>query len=474
MKYLKEFNIHNDYLDYIASSIFASLESDSVSYCVQQNDVHFDKYVETRIITKFNVTDTSNPIKIRHDWGYGGQSTFDSIEIDNVLIDSNIPTEYTFNTTGEHTIKYSLTDSTQIKEQTFYGCYNMTSIIIPDSVLTLGQSVFDGCNNLTHVTIGKGVTSIYDNVFDSLLIQRNNFINNSSLDEVTNNYWGASIYDIEENGLCINNINSSIVKYIGNATTVTIPNTITHINEYAFNDCDSLTSIVIPDNVTSMGRSTFENSSNLTSVTIGSGLTEIPMFAFQHCINIESIVIPNTVITIDTQAFSDCKNARSITIGSGATSIQSRAFSYCYVTSFTNNSSLNASSNDYWGATVCDAITEDGLCVNNNNTIIDYIGTATTLVIPNNITTIAQKGLYGKNLVHVTIPASVTSIGQYGLRSCMDLESITCYATTAPSIQSGTFDYVKKGGTLYVPQGSTGYDAWMSKLSTRNWTKVEQ
>ena len=81
-------------------------------------------------------------------------------------------------------------------------------------------------------------------------------------------------------------------------------------------------------------------------------------------------------------------------------------------------------------------------------------------------------------LTSVTIGNSVTTIGGYAFSGCSGLTNITSLATTAPTIQSNTFNNVKTGGTLTVPSGSTGYDVWMGTgnyyLGKYNWTKVEQ
>lgn len=72
----------------------------------------------------------------------------------------------------------------------------------------------------------------------------------------------------------------------------------------------------------------------------------------------------------------------------------------------------------------------------------------------------------------------VVSSGSYVFQSCTSLTSIVCNATIAPTIQSNTFRGIKTGGTLYVPQGSSGYDTWMQNvnyyLGKYNWVKVEQ
>ena len=103
----------------------------------------------------------------------------------------------------------------------------------------------------------------------------------------------------------------------------------------------------------------------------------------------------------------------------------------------------------------------------------------TNVIIGNGVTSIGDSAFADcYSLTSVTIPNGVTSIGNCAFNLCSSLTSITSLATTAPTIQSGTFDSVKTNGTLYVPQGSTGYDAWMSTgdyyLGKYNWTKVEQ
>ena len=82
------------------------------------------------------------------------------------------------------------------------------------------------------------------------------------------------------------------------------------------------------------------------------------------------------------------------------------------------------------------------------------------------------------SLTSIDIPNSVTSIGNNTFQDCTSLTSITSNATTAPTIQSNTFQNVKTGGTLYVPTGSSGYDVWMGTgnyyLGKYGWSKVEQ
>ena len=108
-----------------------------------------------------------------------------------------------------------------------------------------------------------------------------------------------------------------------------------------------------------------------------------------------------------------------------------------------------------------------------------YNSSLTSVTIPNTVTSIGW-GAFQEcyHLTSIVIPNGVTSINYGAFKSCAGLTNITSLATTAPTIKSDTFQYVKTGGTLTVPSGSSGYDVWMGTgdyyLGSYNWTKVEQ
>ena len=152
------------------------------------------------------------------------------------------------------------TSVTNINNQAFFKCINLTTITIPNIVTVVGWNAFQGCTGLTSVTIGTGFTSISDSMFN-----------------------GCS-------GL----------------TTVTIPSTVTSIGGYAFASCSGLTSVTIGSNVTSIGDDAFERCSALTSVTIPDKVTTIGQTAFWLCSTLTSVTIGSGVTYIDFGAFSNC------------------------------------------------------------------------------------------------------------------------------------------------------------------------
>ena len=168
---------------------------------------------------------------------------------------------------------------------------------------------------------------------------------------------------------------------------------------YKYNDCTGLTSITIPEGVTSIGEETFSGCSSLTSITI-----------------------PESVTSIDWHAFSGCSSLTSIIVESGNTVYDSR--------------------ND------CNAIIETA-----TNTLI--AGCQNT-IIPNSVTNIGYYAFSGcSSLTSITIPESVTSIGGYAFRDCSGLTNVYCLAEDIPTTTSYVFENTKiSSATLHVPAAS--------------------
>ena len=120
-------------------------------------------------------------------------------------------------------------------------------------------------------------------------------------------------------------------KYSGcsGLTSVTIPNSVTSIGLTAFRDCTGLTSVTIPNSVTSIGDYAFAYCSGLTSVTIPNSVTTIGNSAFRVCTGLTSVTVPNSVTSIGYNAFASCSGLTSVTIPNSITFIGDYAFAYC-------------------------------------------------------------------------------------------------------------------------------------------------
>ena len=209
-------------------------------------------------------------------------------------------------------------------------------------------------------------------------------------------------------------------------TSVTIPNSVTSIGEEAF-WCTGLTSVTIPNSVTSIGSSAFSGCTGLTSITIPNSVTSIGSSAFIGCTSLTSITIPNSVASIGESAFYNCTGLTSVTIPNSVTSIGSSAFSGCTgLTSITiPNSVTSIGSSAFIGCTGLTSIT----IPNSVTSIEDYTffncTNLTSITLPNSVTSIGKDAFQGcTGLTSVIIPNSVTSIGNYAFSNCINLISI--------------------------------------------------
>ena len=243
------------------------------------------------------------------------------------------------------------------------------------------------------------------------------------------------------------------------------------INE-AFRSCESLTSVTIPDSVTSIDMSAFYGCSSLTSVTIPDSVTSIGVYAFGACISLTSVTIPDSVTSIGQSAFYKCESLTSVTIPGSVTRIGEYAFSKCE--SLTSVTIPNSVTSIGWGAfSNCAALTGIRVAEGNSHYSSDASGVLfskdkTTLVqcpgafsgsyaIPNSVTSIGDSAFSGcSSLTSVTIPDSVTSIGKWAFSECKSLTSVTIPGSVT-SIGVGAFASCTSLTGIWVAEGNSHY-----------------
>ena len=195
---------------------------------------------------------------------------------------------------------------------------------------------------------------------------------------------------------------------------------------------NSIKSVTIGNNVTTVGDFAFSNCYYLTSVTLSDSVTSIGNYSFGNCESLNSITIPDSVASIGVQAFNYCESLTSVSIGDSVASIGDEAFGYCgSLISVTVDESNSVYSSDISGV----------LFNKDKSKLVFYPEgkTESSYTIPCSVTSIGDDAfLWCENIISITIPDSVTSIGECSFDGCRKLNSVTI-SKSVTSIGYGAF-----------------------------------
>ena len=291
---------------------------------------------------------------------------------------------------------------------TFAKCYSLKSIIIPQSVTSIGKHAFANCSSLTSIEIPSSVTSIGESAFygcngikvivKDLKAWCNIKMRRESHGEFNQgDDWSRSEAPFQSWYL-YSDKNKSV-------TNLVIPDGTTVIRDGVFENCKSLTSVTISGSVKTMEYAAFYNCPNLTTITLNDGATSIGKNAFSGCEKLASVTIPSSVTTIGGAAFSGCNDVKFIVKDLAA---------WCGI-DFDNEN-----------------VFEAGMPMNNPSNPLqagflysDEDTPVTNLVIPDGVTAITKNAFYAcKNLKSIAIPNSVKSIGAYAFADIIGPSSV--------------------------------------------------
>ena len=397
-----------------------------------------------------------------------------------------------------------------IGEYVFKDCTGLTRITIPDSVTSIGNYAFYGCTGLTEVILGQNVSSIgkeafnncdnikrvinfsafFDNAYGTLYSYFNSYpaIVNAPNGEVVGDFVFSTVdgvntlagylgsateiilpedYNGEEYG-----IGESVFSGRADLTSITIHGNLTSIGKSAFNNCTALTRVNISDltawcnvsfgdsyaNPLYYAKNLYLNGEPVTELVIPDGVTEIKSYAFYNCESITSITVPYSVTNIGTNAFQGCKNLKDVLNFSSLVFTKGNSYIGGYISYYADNV-VNAPN----GVVIGDFIfsTVDGV-----NTLAAYLGNATEIVLPDNYNGegygIGESVFSGRaDLTSITLPACITSIGDAAFYNCSALARID-FPESLASIGENAFYSCSRLTTLEISNNVTaiGYGAF--------------
>ena len=248
------------------------------------------------------------------------------------------------------------------------------------------------------------------------------------------NFRMIELYNVERDYSIVGDTTNyiSLISHPSIVKNVILGSGVVNIGVSAFDGCTSLTSVYIPNSVTSI-EGAFYGCTSLTSVYIPNSVTSIEG-AFYGCTSLTSVYIPEGVTTIGDGAFKNCTSLTSVYIPEGVTTIGSTT----YEGVFENCTSL------------------------------------TSIYIPRSVTSIGRNAFKGcSSLTSIDLPEGVTTIEDGVFKNCSSLSSISIHSTTVPTINGPAFEYLPANGTLHIKQGIINW-MWVAMLDYfDNWRIVE-
>lgn len=321
------------------------------------------------------------------------------------------------------------TSITTIGEAAFYDCSKLTSISLPNSVTTIESAAFCGCSQLTTITIPIAVTKM-----------ESTFVNCDNLKEIV---WNAK--NCQDGSFMVGNNIQNII--FGDSVEI--------IPSYFFEDRTQLTTIKLPESVKKIGNSAFQGCTNLDSITIGKSVTEIGTDAFKSCSNLKTLTINSPQIAEKTYTQNDNLSKlfgyqiKKVTLGNDVTSIGDWAFFDCALNSVVFGEKISSIGQHAFSSTSIGAIVLPNSVVSIGTSAFASSGLY-SIKLSDNLQTIGDYAFSSTKIDSIIIPKSVTSLASSAFMGCTNLKTVTINSNAIV----GRNYWAGKGSTLLDYFGS--------------------
>lgn len=222
-------------------------------------------------------------------------------------------------------ISYDIPDTVREIWSAFAYCYDIPSIVIPDTVKIIRDYAFYHCSSLTTLQIPDTTVCYGRYIFTGVGLDYPLIVNRGKT---------LAFLPLKLESYTIPNTVTEILEDAAlgrqNLRSVTIPNSVTRIGTQAFWGCNRLQSVEIPDSVTYMGSLIFSQCTGLQYVKLSASAPSIRESTFYNCRSLTSLVVPEGVKEIESHAFFNCSRLYSVTLPESLKSVEAQAFNYCF------------------------------------------------------------------------------------------------------------------------------------------------
>jgi hypothetical protein len=348
---------------------------------------------------------------------------------------------------------------TRIEAFTFCSCESLTNIDIPEGVTSIGDYAFANCKQLKEITIPSCVEHFGEDVFCNT-----GFTSLPKLPESLTVIPKSMFYECTQ--LTSIEIPENIT-WIGDCAfgrcpmaEIDIPASVTRIGVAAFANCKNITDLTIPNNVTEIGMNAFCGCSNLKTVTLSNNISGIREGSFKECTSLESVIIPNGLKFIGKWAFLDCSSLRSIDIPETVEEIGEKAFANCssltqlFIPKSVVIFKINKDDN-YWQYSYRSCISGctnlTSLVVDEDNPVYDSRNNCNAIIETASNTLVA-------GCITTKIPEGITTIGLHAFDGFQNLTSITL-PHSLNGIENGAFN-MSGLHEIKIPENVTSIGAY--------------